>query len=194
MRKVLPTPICCNHARHTAACYNSGVSIIYPNKLTGGMTVKDSRGVQALRNAGYKLTSPRLTILDILEQSGGHVTSAELLSRVEQRDASIGRASVFRTLELMIKLGIVWTSVQGGSTVHYMLMPGGHHHHIVCTNCDKLIEFEDCRLDTLISSLEHAYGVQVEGHLLELYGICQDCQDARQDGQNNHPDGNTESG
>jgi Fur family ferric uptake transcriptional regulator len=160
--------------------------------------VKESRGVQALRNAGYKLTRPRLTVLDILEQCGGHVTSAELLSRVEQRDASIGRASVFRTLELMIKLGIVWTSVQGGSTVHYMLMPGGHHHHIVCTNCDKLIEFEDCRLDTLISSLEHAYGVQVEGHLLELYGVCQDCQDARhnarRDSQHNHPGGKTAPG
>ena len=169
-------------------------AIIYLNKLTGGKSVKESRGIQALRNAGYKLTSPRLTILDILEQSGGHVTSAELLLRVEQRDASIGRASVFRTLELMIKLGIVWTSVQGGSTVHYMLMPGGHHHHIVCTNCDKLIEFEDCRLDTLISSLEHAYGVQVEGHLLELYGICQDCQNAKQDGKHNHPDGDTQPG
>ena len=141
---------------------------------------KESRSIQALRNAGYKLTGPRLTILEILEQSGGHITSAELLSRVEERNPSIGRASVFRTLELMIKLGIVWTSVQGGSTVHYMLMPGGHHHHIICTNCDKLIEFEDCRLGTLINSLEAEYGVQVDGHLLELYGICQDCRDAKQ--------------
>ncbi len=142
------------------------------------MSGRISTSVQALRNAGYKMTGPRLTILDILEKSGGHITSAELLSLVEQRDPSIGRASVFRTLDLMIKLGIVWTSVQGGSTVHYMLMPGGHHHHIICTNCDKLIEFDDCRLGALISSLEREYGVHVEGHLLELYGLCQDCQDA----------------
>jgi Fur family transcriptional regulator, ferric uptake regulator len=140
------------------------------------MTRKHSRSVQALHNAGYKLTAPRLTILDVLEESGGHITSAELLTLVEQRDSSIGRASVFRTLDLMIKLGIVWTSVQGGSTVHYMLMPGGHHHHIVCTNCDKLIEFEDCRLGALIASLETEYGVHVEGHLLELYGTCDECR------------------
>jgi Fur family ferric uptake transcriptional regulator len=152
--------------------------------------LKKSRSVQALRSAGYKLTGPRLTILDILEQSGGHITSTELLSRVEQRDATIGRASVFRTLELMIKLGIVWTSVQGGSTVHYMLMPSGHHHHIVCTSCGKLIEFEDCRLGALIPRLEQEYGVRVEGHLLELYGICRDCQDAK----HNHPDGDKQSG
>src|SRR5258706_15486767 len=139
-----------------------------------------SPSAQALRTAGYKLTGPRLTILTVLEQSGGHITSAELLSLVEQRDPSIGRASVFRTLDLMIKLGIIWTSVQGGSTIHYMLMPGGHHHHIVCTNCDKLIEFEDCRLGTLIANLEQEYGVRVEGHLLELYGVCQDCKDNQQ--------------
>jgi Fur family ferric uptake transcriptional regulator len=137
---------------------------------------KYSRSVQALHDAGYKLTGPRLTILEVLEHSGGHITSAELLTLVEQRDPSIGRASVFRTLDLMIKLGIVWTSVQGGSTVHYMLMPGGHHHHIVCTNCEKLIEFEDCRLGALITSLENEYGVRVEGHLLELYGVCEDCR------------------
>ncbi len=149
---------------------------------------KESRSIQALRKAGYKLTGPRLTILEILEESGGHITSSELLSRVEQRNPSIGRASVFRTLELMIKLGIVWTSVQGGSTVHYMLMPGGHHHHIICTICDKLIEFEDCRLGALIDNLEAEYGVQVDGHLLELYGICEDCLHAGRDHAEHDPD------
>ncbi len=145
------------------------------------MDSKYSRSVQALRDANYKLTGPRLTILDILEKSGGHITSAELLKQVEERDPSVGRASVFRTLELMIKLGIVWTSVQGGSTIHYMLMPGGHHHHIICTRCEKLIEFEDCRLDMLIAGLEQKYGVHVEGHLLELFGICQECRAALPD-------------
>jgi Fe2+ or Zn2+ uptake regulation protein len=89
------------------------------------MINEDSPGVRALRASGYKLTTPRLTILNILEKSAGHLTAAELLTRVEEHDSSIGRASVFRTLDLMIKLGIIWTSVQGGSTVHYMLMPGG---------------------------------------------------------------------
>jgi Fur family ferric uptake transcriptional regulator len=141
------------------------------------MSSNYSASVQALRNAGYKLTSPRLTILDLLDKSGGHVTSSELLSLVDERDPSIGRASVFRTLDLMTKLGIIWTSVQGGSTIHYMLMPGGHHHHIICTNCNKLIEFNDCKLGNLIAHLEKEYGVQVEGHLLELYGRCENCRE-----------------
>lgn len=139
----------------------------------------DSPSTRALRNAGYKLTTPRLTILEILEKHGGHLTSSELLKLVEERDTTIGRASVFRTLDLMIKLGIIWTTVQGGSTVHYMLMPGGHHHHIICTNCHKLIEFEDCRLEPLIRAMQDKYGVRVDGHLLELYGLCSDCRNAQ---------------
>jgi Fur family ferric uptake transcriptional regulator len=142
------------------------------------MAEYDSPSARALRGAGYKLTTPRLTILDILEKHGGHLTSSELLKLVEQRDPGIGRASVFRTLDLMIKVGIIWTTVQGGSTVHYMLMPGGHHHHIICTNCHKLIEFEDCRLGPLIHAMQERYGVRVDGHLLELYGLCSDCRTA----------------
>src|SRR5579859_509123 len=140
------------------------------------MGSNESLAAQTLKTSGYKLTMPRLTILNLLEQSGGHTTSAELLTLIEQTDPSIGRASVFRTLELLIKLGIVWTSGQGGSTIHYMVMPGGHHHHIVCKHCNKLIEFQDCRLGTLLADLEREYGVQVEGHLLEVYGICRECQ------------------
>ncbi len=140
------------------------------------MTDKTSRSVQALRDAGYRLTGPRLTILDILEGSHGHITAAELLRQVEVRDPSIGRASVFRTLDLMIKLGIVWPTVQGGTTVHYMLMPSEHHHHIVCTGCGRLIEFEDCGLGALIRALETRFDVRIDGHLLELYGVCAECR------------------
>lgn len=140
------------------------------------MSEHDSAAIRALKAAGYKITGPRQTILEILEQGNGHMTAAELLAAVESRDPSIGRASVFRTLDLMVKIGILWPSVQGGSTVHYMLMPNGHHHHIICTRCEKRIEFEDCRLGELISALEEQYGVQIEGHLLELYGVCADCR------------------
>ncbi|HRE47277.1 MAG TPA: Fur family transcriptional regulator [Aggregatilineales bacterium] len=136
----------------------------------------ESPAVAALRRAGYKMTIPRLTILEILEASEGDITAAELLTRVTERDPSIGRASVFRTLDLMIKLGIIWTTVQGGSTVHYMLMPSGHHHHIICTNCGVRIEFEDCGLMSLIENLEMRYGCRIDGHLLELYGRCERCR------------------
>ncbi len=135
--------------------------------------------VQRLRDAGYKLTNARLTVLEALETGGGHVTSTELLERVNQRDASIGRASVFRTLDLFTQLAIIRpTYIDSSVTPTYVLMPDGHHHHIICSNCNRVIEFENCGLDHLRRELEARYHVHLTGHLLEFYGLCADCTEA----------------
>lgn len=127
-----------------------------------------------LKEHGYKLTTPRITLLDILQENGGHLTSTDLLRIVEERDPSIGRASVFRTLDLFARLGMVASTVRGAS-ISYVLMFGGHHHHMICTRCQKLIEFEDCRLGYLTALLNEEYGFRHEGHLLEIYGVCREC-------------------
>ncbi len=131
---------------------------------------------QRLRDAGYKLTNARLTVLRVLEESDGHITSTELLDRVNQLDPSVGRASVFRTLDLFTQLSIIHpTYIDSSGTPTYVLMPGGHHHHIICTNCSRVIEFEDCGLDKLRQELEQRLHVRLTGHLLEFYGLCDDC-------------------
>jgi Fur family ferric uptake transcriptional regulator len=130
-----------------------------------------------LRLAGHKLTNARLTVLAVIEQLGGHVTSAEVLDAVAHADASIGRASVFRTLELLTQVGIIRpTYLESSITPHYVMMPGGHHHHIICTSCNRVIEFDDCGLSDLENELQERLGVQITGHLLEFYGICAQCQ------------------
>ena len=137
---------------------------------------------QRLRDAGYKLTNARLTVLDALESADGHVTSTELLERVNQRDASIGRASVFRTLDLFTRLSIIHpTYIDSSVTPTYVLMPDGHHHHIICSNCNRVIEFENCGLDQLCRELEARYDVHLTGHLLEFYGLCADCAEGLPD-------------
>jgi Fur family ferric uptake transcriptional regulator len=133
---------------------------------------------QRLRDSGYKLTGARLTVLRVLEQSGGHITSAELLEAVNAADPSIGRASVFRALDLFTRLSIVRpTYLHTSTTPTYVLMPDGHHHHIICTNCDRVIEFENCGLKTLEDELEARLHVHLTGHLLEFYGLCENCLD-----------------
>ncbi|NWF69906.1 MAG: transcriptional repressor [Chloroflexi bacterium] len=135
-----------------------------------------SNALQRLRDAGYKLTGARTTVLRVLEDSGGHVTSAELLERVSTADANIGRASVFRALDLFTRLAIVRpTYGEGSAAPIYVLLPGGHHHHIVCTVCHRVIEFDDCRLGELNRELEARYQMQMTGHLLEFYGVCAAC-------------------
>ena len=137
---------------------------------------------QRLRDAGYKVTNARLTVLLALEAGDGHLTSTEVLDRVASLDASIGRASVFRTLDLFTQLGIIRpTYIDSSVTPTYVLMPGGHHHHIICTNCNRVIEFEQCDLEPLRRELEAHYDVHLTGHLLEFYGVCDDCAPSESD-------------
>ena len=134
---------------------------------------------QRLRDAGYKLTNARLTVLAALEDHDGHITSTEVLERVNGLDPNIGRASVFRTLDLFTQLNIIRpTYIETSVTPTYVLMPNGHHHHIICTNCNRVIEFEDCSLDKLGQELEARLHVHLTGHLLEFYGLCDDCAPA----------------
>jgi Fur family ferric uptake transcriptional regulator len=142
------------------------------------MTMHDELGprAQRLRDSGHKLTNARLTVLDVLEKSGGHITSAEVLEGVNHVDPSIGRASVFRTLDLFTSLSIIRpTYINSSLTPTYVLLPNGHHHHIICTNCNRVIEFDECALGSVEAELEERLGVKLTGHLLEFYGLCDKC-------------------
>lgn len=133
--------------------------------------------MQRLRDAGYKLTNARLTVLKAIEEHGGHMTSSELLEALNTTAPDIGRASVFRTLDLLTQLGIIRpTYIESSITPRYVLLPDGHHHHVICTSCNRVIEFEDCGLHSLSEQLEQKLDMQISGHLLEFYGICKKCQ------------------
>lgn len=136
-----------------------------------------SHHVQILKSAGYRVTQARLTVLDVLESEHGHITSADVLSKVEGIDPSIGRASVFRTLDLFTQLGIVRpTYIDTSLTPTYVMMHGGHHHHVICTACKRFFEFDDCGLEALTQNLQDTLGIRISGHLLEFYGVCATCR------------------
>jgi Fur family transcriptional regulator, ferric uptake regulator len=131
---------------------------------------------QRLRDTGHKLTNARLTVLEVIEVGGGHMTSTEILDRVNDADSTIGRASVFRALDLFTRLSIIRpTYIESSITPTYVMLPNGHHHHIICTNCNRVIEFDDCGLSVLENHLESELGVRLSGHLLEFYGLCDRC-------------------
>lgn len=135
---------------------------------------------ERLHQAGYKITHARLTVLQVIEALGGHVTSAQVLDGVNQIDSGIGRASVFRTLDLLTRLGIIRpTYAESSSTPKYVLMPNGHHHHVICTCCNRVIEFDDCGLEAMTKALEERLHIHIHGHLLEFYGECESCLNSR---------------
>jgi Fur family ferric uptake transcriptional regulator len=137
---------------------------------------KPGQRLQRLREAGFKLTNARVKVLDVLEASDDHLTSTQVIDAVNELDAGIGRASVFRSLDLLTSLAIIRpTYIDSSVTPKYVLLPDGHHHHIVCTGCNKVIEFNDCGLTDLARRLETEYAVKITGHLLEFFARCDGC-------------------
>jgi Fur family transcriptional regulator, ferric uptake regulator len=137
--------------------------------------------LELIRKAGYKYTTPRRIVAEVLEAHRHHHLSAnEVWEAVKKVDNSIGRMSVYRALELFTEVGYIRPASQNASDARnglvYVVMQDGHHHHIICQQCRRVIEFEDCGLDQLVQTLEEKYGFVIDGHLLEFFGICADCQ------------------
>ena len=117
--------------------------------------------ITSLKQAGYRLTQARLTVLEVLEAERGHITSADVLEKVERINPAIGRASVFRTLELFTQLGFIRpTYIHTSLTPTYVMMHGGHHHHVICTECKRFFELDDCGLEALTINLQRELDVQ----------------------------------
>ncbi len=139
----------------------------------------DSRITQiqaALKQQGYRLTSSRQKIVQALLGSGGHLTADDLLEVIHETDTTVGRMTVYRTLELLSELGLIRPVYQGTGAAHYILLDGGHHHHLICSSCDAVIEFEECGLQEVETLLAARFDFAIEGHLVEFYGRCQNCQ------------------
>jgi Fur family ferric uptake transcriptional regulator len=138
-----------------------------------------------LAGAGYKVTMPRLAVLRQIAAEGRSFTATRLLESVMRASPDVGRATVFRTLDLLVELHLlqrVHTEAPGSWSSSYVLCGLGdaHHHHLVCTQCGKIDELAGCLLDPLLVELESSTSFRVEGHHLELYGRCALCQEGEE--------------
>lgn len=132
---------------------------------------------ERLRQAGYRLTEARLTVLRVLLEERAHITSAQVLRQVNRINPAIGRASVFRALDLFTRLGIARpVFIKSSQTPAYVLLDKDHHHHLICTYCNSYFDFADCGLDNVTAQLQETLDFKIYGHLLEFYGICSDCK------------------
>ncbi|MFN2193027.1 MAG: Fur family transcriptional regulator [Candidatus Promineifilaceae bacterium] len=133
--------------------------------------------VSSLVDGGYRLTPARQAIIDTLVASHGHITADDLAALVHESAPQVGRMTVYRTLELLCDLGLVRPIYQGTGAAHYVLLTDGSHHHLICTNCHRVFEFERCGADDLAQALESQFNFQVQSHLLEIYGLCEECRE-----------------
>lgn len=129
-----------------------------------------------LREQGCKLTNARKAVLEVIFGEEHHLNSTEIIEKVSAQNSRIGRASIFRALELFTELGIIRPTNYDARTSRYVVMEGdGHHAHLVCSKCKRVIDLGDCRLEHTLNEFAEENRFELTGHLLELYGICRKC-------------------
>ena len=139
-----------------------------------------------LQAKGCKMTEQRREILQIfLDQPGEHHLSAEDVHSILRNNRSeIGLATVYRSLELLGSMGILLNIEFGDGCTRYELnttAPDSHrHHHLICTNCHKVIEFDEDKLDELEAEIAKKSGFKILNHEVKFFGYCKECREEMQ--------------
>ena len=130
----------------------------------------------ALDQAGVRLTGPRRELAALIARRQGHFTAADLLADAEQRSLGIGRATVFRLLELLADQNLVERVDLPDGRHAYVPCEPSHHHHLVCVSWGAISEVVDCGIDTVTAEAARRSGFEIQSHRLELFGRCPRCQ------------------
>ncbi|MBK5964420.1 ferric iron uptake transcriptional regulator [Thiocystis minor] len=135
---------------------------------------------QQIKQAGLKVTVPRVKILGILEHSGKrHLSAEDVYKELLRQDEEIGLATVYRVLTQFEGAGLVCRRhFEGGQSV-FELNSGSHHDHLVCIKCGKIVEFVDSLIEDRQTAIAAEHGFRIEDHSLVVYGLCAGCQNAR---------------
>ncbi len=130
-----------------------------------------------IKQAGLKVTLPRVKILDVLESSDKrHLSAEDVYRALLERGGDIGLATVYRVLTQFEQAGLVSRHhFEGGQSV-FELNRGGHHDHLVCVRCGRVVEFLEPAIEERQKAIARQHGFTLEDHSLVIYGVCPGCQ------------------
>ncbi len=134
-----------------------------------------ARFMDFLMSKNLRVTTQRQAIIDTVFDTDQHFTAEQLLEWSRQRDKSVSRATVYRTLPLLTEAGLVREMDFGKDHKFYDPNYAEHpnHNHIICQDCDKIVEFESEKIDKLESEISHKLGFELKTQRLQLTGSCE---------------------
>ena len=134
-------------------------------------------GKAELKNAGLKITLPRLKILQILEHSTKRHMSAEQIHHILVKNKQdVGLATVYRVLSQFEQAGIVSRLNFEENQAVFELSDAEHHDHLICVKCGRVEEFVDDVIERHQEIIARKHRYKLTDHSLCLYGICPKCQ------------------
>jgi Fe2+ or Zn2+ uptake regulation protein len=129
-----------------------------------------------LARHGHRLTGPRRIVTGAVLEQARPFTAEGIVALVRERAPEVGRATVYRTLELLASLDVLTRVLRSDGHPAYIAGTPGHRHHLVCSGCGETVAFSACPVDELVRDLSRDTSFRIHGHLLEVFGECPACQ------------------
>lgn len=133
---------------------------------------------ERLADAGFRLTAPRRAVMEVLQRAEEPLSHKEILERAGVIHGQLGLTTVYRTVALLKDLELVRRVHHSDGCRGYVAASPGHRHHLFCRGCGRTVEFAGSKdLAAFVRRVEQSTDYQVEGHMLQLFGLCPDCRE-----------------
>lgn len=131
--------------------------------------------IEQLQASGYRVTSPRRTIVELLVSSTHALSPIEIYDLGRKEYPALGLVTVYRTLERLEELGLIQRVHMPDGCHRYLRATQGHQHLLLCTRCGQIEVFDGDDITTLTQRVENSTGYQIQDHWLQLFGLCPQC-------------------
>ncbi|HMK36434.1 MAG TPA: Fur family transcriptional regulator [Desulfomonilaceae bacterium] len=140
-----------------------------------------------LQGRGHRMTEGREVVAGVLARAamGEHLSAEDIFLKAHGENPSIGLTSVYRTLDLLVHLGLIHKFDFGDGRARYEMAEGSrvgkHHHHLVCTGCSTIVDYDDFideelkLLKKTEEGLSLKFGFKITGHIVQFHGLCSQC-------------------
>ena len=132
--------------------------------------------IDFLKQHNLRWTPQRKLILKVFLELEGHVPIDDLHKKIRSEDATIGIATLYRTMKLLIDARLAEMHTFNEKTTYERLYQVNHHDHLICKVCDKTVEFEHPLIEKYQLEVCERHGFTLKSHRMELFGVCNNCQ------------------
>ena len=129
-----------------------------------------------LNKQGYRSTPQRAMILSAIENSDHHISAEEIYDEVAAKYPQVNISTVYRTMELLKRLGLVYEIDLGEGRIRYHSEGKGHHHHLICQKCGAIIDIDESTLSRLKDVLLNRYNFSAQLRHMAIFGLCENCR------------------
>lgn len=130
-----------------------------------------------LHRSGLKITQARRQVLEEVFQCHDHFDADDLFLKLKGKQSRVSRATVYRTLGLLVSSKLVRKmNIGAGRSVYEHILGHQHHDHLICLKCGEIFEFHNTRVEELQKKVCEEFNFQMMSHTQQIYGVCKKCR------------------